>query len=451
MTTPQPIAADRVVRGRCLTFLGTACEDGHRYLEDGAVAVAAGRIVAVDEASAILAGVGPGVAVDDHRGRLILPGLIDTHVHYPQTRVVAADAPGLLEWLHTYTFVEEQKFARPEHASAAAAFFLDELLRQGTTTAAVYCTVHPQSVEAFFAASEARGTRMIAGKVMMDRNAPAALTDTAVRGHDDSRQLLQKWHGRGRQLYAITPRFAITSTPEQLEACGALARAFPDARIQTHLCENLAEIALVRKLFPASASYAEVYDGFGLLSERSILGHCIHLEAREVALLAERRAVAAFCPTSNLFLGSGLFDLDRLTGHDPPVRVSLATDIGGGTSFSMLRTADEARKVVKSRGRRWHALAAFHTMTRGNAEALGLAGVIGSLAPGHEADMVVLDARATPAMAHRMESVGDLVDELAVLITLGDDRCVRETYVAGAPAKPREDSGGAAVIREAGP
>lgn len=440
----ETIGADRVVRGRILMFDGETAEDGHRYLEDGAVAVSAGRIAVVGEAAAVLAGIAPGVPVDDHRGRLLLPGLVDTHVHYPQTRVIGAAAPGLLEWLHRYTFVEEQKFDQPEHAGRVAEFFLDELLRQGTTTAAVYCTVHPQSVEAFFAASERRGTRMIAGKVMMDCNAPEALTDTAARGYAESRELLRKWHGRGRQLYAVTPRFAITSTPEQLEACGALAREFPDARIQTHLCENRAEIALVRTLFPSAASYADVYDRYGLLTERSILGHCIHLEDGEVDLLARTRSVAAFCPTSNLFLGSGLFDLDRLQGHDPPVRVSLATDVGGGTSYSMLRTADEARKVLKCRGRQWTALAAFHTMTRGNAMALGLDGVIGSLAPGHEADMVVLDTRATPAMAHRFESVDGLEDELALLITLGDDRCVRETYVAGRPAKP-------ALTREGGP
>ena len=442
--TDEPLAADRVVRGRILTFDGPAVEDGHRLLQDGAIAVSRGLIAAVGEAAAILARTGAGVPVDDHRGRLVLPGLVDTHIHYPQTRVIAAAAAGVLEWLHRYTFVEEQRFFDPGHAERVAEFFLDELLRQGTTTAAVYCTVHPASVEAFFTASERRGTRMIAGKVMMDRNAPEALTDTADAGYHDSRALLTKWHGRGRQLYAITPRFAITSTPAQLEACGALAREFPSARIQTHLCENRDEIALVRQLYPSALSYADVYRRFGLLGERTILGHCIHLDDGEIDILARSRSVAAFCPTSNLFLGSGLFDLGRLRSHDPPVRVALATDVGGGTSYSMLRTADEAGKVLKYRGVQWTALAAFHMMTRGNAEALGLEGVIGSLAPGLEADMVVLDARATPAMAHRFERVDGLENELALLIALGDDRCVRETYVAGA-----RRSG--AVSRQSGP
>ena len=331
----------------------------------------------------------------------------------------------MLDWLQKYTFVEEQKFADPEHASVVAEFFLDEMFRNGTTTAVVYCTVAPASAEAFFAESEKRGARMIAGKVMMDRNAPPALTDTPQRGYDESKALIERWRGRGRLDYAITPRFAITSTDAQLAAAGALAREFPDCYVQTHLSENSAEIALTRRLYPSARSYLDVYDGFGLVGPKSIFGHCIHLEDEEVATLAAKRGVAAFCPTSNLFLGSGLFDLERL--DEAGVRVSLATDVGGGTSYSLLETANEAYKVLQMNGQSWPALQAFYQLTLGNARALGLQDKIGALEIGREADLVVLDSRATPAMAHRMEAVdGDLAEELFVLMMMGDDRSVTQ-------------------------
>jgi len=439
MTNTVSTVVERALRGRVLSFHAdprlAGVDASHRYIEDGLVLMAGGRIVAVGEAAA-LRQLPPGVAVDDHRGRLILPGFIDTHIHYPQTRVIASYGAQLLEWLQKYTFVEEQKLRQQGHAEHVARFFFDELLRQGTTTAVVYCSVHPESVEAFFAESERRGTRMIAGKVMMDRNAPEALTDTAASGYEESRMLLQKWHGRGRQLYAITPRFAITSTPEQLEASGALVREFPDAYVQTHLGENLAEIALVKELFPAAKTYTDVYDRYGLLGPRSIFGHCIYLEDSEVAALAGSGSIAAFCPTSNLFLGSGLFDMRRLQQHG--IRVGIATDVGGGTSYSMLQTANEAYKVLQMQGQTWPALQAFYMMTRGNAAVLGLDDRIGSLEEGREADVIVLDARATPAMAHRMECIdGNLAEELFLLMTLGDDRCVAETYVAGRPVKSK--------------
>jgi guanine deaminase len=440
LTSQSHYGAERVLRGRILSFHAdprlAGAGDSHRYIEDGIVVVAEGRIVAVGEAASLLRRIGPEVPVDDHQGRLILPGFIDTHIHYPQTRVIASYGEQLLEWLQKYAFVEEQKLRQQGHAESIARFFFDELLRQGTTTAVVYCSVHPQSVEAFFAESERRGTRMIAGKVMMDRHAPAGLTDTAESGYRESRALLEKWHGRGRNMYAITPRFAITSTPEQLEASGTLAREFPDAYVQTHLCETRAEIAYVKELFPWAATYTDVYARYGLLGPKSIFGHCIHLEDSEVDALAASGSIAAFCPTSNLFLGSGLFDMRRLQQRDNPVRIGIATDVGGGTSYSMLQTANEAYKVLQLQGQRWPALQAFYMMTRGNAAVLGLEDRIGSLNPGCEADMVVLDARATPAMAHRMESIdGNLAEELFVLMTLGDDRCVAETYVAGRPLK----------------
>ena len=427
----------RVIRGRILTFSDdpeAAGSPARVYLEGGAVLVADGRIEAVGEAREVLTSAPPGVAIDDHSGCLVMPGFIDAHIHYPQTKVIGSYGAQLLDWLHNYTFVEEQKFADPAHCTRIAAFFVNELFRCGTTTAMVYCTVHPQSVDAFFAEAERCGARMIAGKVMMDRDAPKALMDTAQQGYDESKALIERWRGRGRLDYAITPRFAVTSTQEQLEAAGALAREFPEAYVQTHLDENEAEIKLVAKRFPDAKSYLDVYDRAGLLGPRSVFGHCIHMRDDEVAAMAASRSVAAFCPTSNLFLGSGLFDQARLARAD--VRIALATDVGGGTSYSMLRTAGEGYKVLHLNRQSWPAAQAFYRMTLGNARALTLDKHIGSIEAGKEADLVVLDSRATPAMAHRLETAnGDLDVELFALITMGDDRAVRQTYVAGAPSK----------------
>ncbi len=429
-------APARVIRGRVLSFTDDPAVSSRAYflIDDGAVLVAAGRIEAVGEARDILARAPQGAVVDDHSGLFITPGFIDTHIHYPQTQVIGSYGAQLLDWLNAYTFVEEQKFADPAHCARVAAFFLDELFRSGTTTAMVYCTVHPPSVDAFFAEAEARGARMIAGKVMMDRDAPQALMDDAQRGYDESRALIERWKGRGRLDYAITPRFAVTSTQAQLDAAGALKREFPDCYLQTHANENKAEIARVAELFPEARNYIDVYARSGLLGPRSVIGHCIHLQESEVATLAESGSVAAFCPTSNLFLGSGLFDQARLA--QAGVRIALATDVGGGTSYSMLRTAAEGYKVLQLNGQPWPALEAFYRMTLGNARALGLEGRIGSIEPGKEADLVALDPRATPALAHRMETAGgDLKVELFALLMLGDDRAVRQTYVAGEPRK----------------
>jgi len=434
--------APRVIRGRILSFTDDPAESGSRaysLIDDGAVLVFGGLIEAVGEARDILASAPPGAVIDDHAGSFIMPGFIDAHVHYPQTQVIGSYGAQLLDWLNNYTFVEEQKFADPKHCTRIASFFLDELIRSGTTTAMVYCTVHPQSVEAFFTEAEARSMRMIAGKVMMDRDAPERLSDDAQRGYDESKALIERWRGRGRLGYAITPRFAVTSTEAQLEAAGALAREYPDCYVQTHANENKAEIARVAALFPEAESYIDVYARAGLLGPRSVLGHCIHLQASEVAALAGSRSVAAFCPTSNLFLGSGLFDQARLA--QAGVRIALATDVGGGTSYSMLRTAAEGYKVLQLNGQSWPALEAFYRMTLGNARALSLDDRIGSIEAGKEADLVALDPRATPALAHRMETAGgDLKVELFALMTLGDDRAVRETYVAG---EPRKGGGGA--------
>ncbi|PWC34105.1 guanine deaminase [Azospirillum sp. TSO35-2] len=431
----QPIAA--AIRGRLLSFLrapaGPGDLDSVRCIDDGLLLVGAdGRIAAVGPWAELRGCVPDGVTVDDHGGKLVLPGFIDTHIHFPQTQVIASYGAQLLDWLDKYTFIEEQKFADPAHAAANAGFFLDELLRNGTTTAVVYGSVHPQSVDALFAEAEARGAGLIAGKVMMDRHAPPALTDTAETGYRDSKDLIARWHGRGRQRYAVTPRFAITSTEAQLEAAGALLREHPGVHMQTHLSENLDEIAEVRRLFPGARDYTDVYDRFGLLGPTSLFGHCIHLSEAELARLSESGSVAVFCPTSNLFIGSGLFDLATLSKPQRPVRTAIATDVGGGTSYSMLRTAAEAYKVLQLQGQNLPALAAFHWMTRGNAEALGMADEIGSLEPGRWADLVVLDPHATPAMRHRMMTVaGDLEEELFIQVTLGDDRSVAATYLRG--------------------
>jgi guanine deaminase len=426
-----------ILRGRVLSFVEEpqAADDhrSYRYVEDGAVEIADGRILHVGQ----FEGTPDGAEVVDHRPHLILPGLIDPHIHFPQMQVIGSYAANLLEWLNTYTFVEEQKFMDRAHAKRIASAFFDELIRHGTTTASAYCSVHPESVEAFFAEAQKRNMLMLGGKVMMDRNAPQPLLDTAQSSYDDSKHLLQKWHGRGRARYAITPRFAITSTPEQLEAAGTLAREFPDCHIQTHVSENVGEIELARALYPEAADYVGIYEQYGLLGPNTLLGHSIHLSHREAETLRESKSVAVFCPTSNLFIGSGLFDYERLHGRG--VRIAVATDVGGGTSYSMLRTLDEGYKVLQLRGQRLNPLRSFYHMTLGNARALGLEDRIGALMPGADADLVVLDARSTSQMALRMETVETLAEELFLLQTCGDDRAVVETYVAGVAVKSRLD------------
>lgn len=440
MSTTEILGADRALRGRLLWFVERPEEHGDsavRYIEDGLLVLCAGTILAVGETSALRPQLPEATTLLDHSGKLIVPGFIDPHIHLPQTQVVASWAAQLLDWLNTYTFVEEQKYADPAHAAQGAAFFLDELLAHGTTTAVVFCSVHSASAEAFFAESERRNTRMAAGKVMMDRYAPAALTDTPETGYRESKALIERWHGRGRQLYAIAPRFAITSTPGQLAAAGVLAREHQDCLIETHISENLEEIAIAKRLYPDCADYTAIYEKYGLLGRKSLMGHSIHLSESERQRFCEADAVAVFCPTSNLFLGSGLFDWQATRDPRRPIRIGVATDIGGGTSYSMLQTMNEAYKVLQLQGQRMDAFGAFHAMTRGNAIAIGQDHLIGSFEPGHECDAVVLDACATPAMRHRMQTVTTLGEELFLLITLGDDRAVAETYVMGEAKKPR--------------
>ncbi len=422
-----------LLRGRLLSFHADPAEteSNHTYIEDGALIVEEGRIVARGLYADLAA---PEMAEVDHRPHLILPGFIDPHIHFPQVQVIASWGDQLLDWLNRYTFPQEARYGDAAHAEAMAPAFLDLLLAHGTTTASAFASVHPGSVEALFSAAQARGMMMIAGKVMMDRNAPETVRDTPQRGYDESNRLIQRWHGRDRLRYAISPRFAITSTPEQLQAAGALAAEHPDLHIQTHLSENLAEIDYTLSLYPRARDYLDVYETYGLVGPKTLLGHAIHLNPREIARIAETQARAVFCPTSNLFLGSGLFDAARL--REAGVVSGVATDVGGGTSYSMLQTLNEAYKILQMRGQKLHPLSAFHWATRGNALALGLANRIGSLQAGFDADLVVLDCRATPAMALRAEAIETLAEELFLLQILGDDRAVAQTYVAGRPMKP---------------
>ncbi len=428
-----------LIRGRLLSFRRqpVSRDDAASYVyePDGAVLVVDGQIRASGSYGEVMEEADDGTPEVDHRPHLIMPGFIDTHLHFPQMQVIGSYAANLLEWLNTYTFIEEQRFADKGHAERIAVRFFDEMIRHGTTTAVAYCSVHKTSADAFFAESLKRNMRMIAGKVMMDRNAPEALRDTAQSGYDDTKQVIADWHGKGRNHVAITPRFAITSTPEQMEAAGALAREFPDLHIQTHLSENREEIEFTCSLYPDAKDYTDIYDRYGLLGRKSLFGHCIHLSDREADVMSESGSVAVHCPTSNLFLGSGLFPLRHLTGREKPVRVAFATDIGGGTSYSMLRTLDEAYKIQQLLGERLNPFESFYFATLGNAEALSLSDRIGTLDPETDADLVVLNAGATPAMALKMEAVSTLSEELFLLQTLGDDRAIVETYVAGQPLK----------------
>lgn len=438
MTSSDRFPSDRtLVRGRVLSFKrrpqGAGDTDAYTYLEDGVVVIEAGKVSEVVDAREIGRVGGKDVVLHDFSGKLILPGFIDTHIHFPQTQVIASYGEQLLEWLTRYTFPAESRYGDPAFAAVQARFFIDELLRNGTTTAVCYGSVHKRAAEALLAESERRGTAMFVGKTAMDRNAPPDVLDTAQSAHDDTAALIAAWHGRGRQRVVITPRFAITSTPEQLDVLGSLARAHPECLVQTHLSENLEEIATVQRLFPERADYLDVYDHYGLVGPKSLMGHAIHLTPREILRMSESGAVAVFCPTSNLFIGSGLFDYKGLEDGPHPVRIALATDVGGGTSYSMLATAAEAYKVMQLRGQRLSALEAFHLMTRGNAEALGEAD-LGRIAPGANADMVVLDSSATPAMAHRLAAGNcNLEEELFVLMTLGGEQNVREVFIAGQP------------------
>lgn len=428
-----------LLRGRLLSFLRAPDDLGdtgsYLYESDGALLIKDGLIVARGTYEKVGAEAPSDAVTIDHRPHLIMPGFIDMHLHFPQMQVIASYAANLLEWLNTYTFPEECRFVESAHAERIAGHFYDELVRHGTTTAVAYCSVHKTSADAFFAEALKRNMRMVGGKVMMDRNAPQGLLDTPQMGYDETRQIIAEWHGKGRNHVAITPRFAITSTPAQMEATQALAREFPDLHIQTHLSENHDEIKFTCELYPEATDYTDIYARYGLLRDKTLFGHCIHLSDREADAMSEAGSVAVHCPTSNLFLGSGLFPLKALARRDKPVRIGVATDIGGGSSYSMLRTMDEAYKIQQLLGERLNPLESYYHMTLGNARSLSLADRIGTLDVGSDADIVVLNAAATPAMALKMEVVKTLPEELFLLQTMGDDRAIVETYVAGVAAK----------------
>ncbi|SFG93333.1 guanine deaminase [Palleronia marisminoris] len=437
---------ETLLRGRLLTFHREPADatdtDAYTYIEDAGLLIEDGVIAAAGSYAEIAARA-PAAAVVDHRPHLMMAGFIDTHLHFPQVQVIASWGAQLLDWLNHYTFPEETRFADADHCARMAAAFLDQLTDNGTTTAVAFCSVHAASADALFAEATRRNMRMLGGKVMMDRNAPDGLRDTPQTGYDDSTALIARWHGQGRNGYVITPRFAITSTPEQLDMAGALAAEHPDCHIQTHLSENHAEIAYTAELYPEARDYLDVYERHGLLGPKTLLGHAIHLNPREVDALAATGARPVFCPTSNLFLGSGLFDEARLRSRG--ITSGIATDVGAGTSYSMLQTLNEGYKVLQLQGQALHPMRAFHWATRGNAAVLGLEDRIGTLDPGTEADIVVLNARATDAMALRAERASTLAEELFILQVMGDDRAVEEVYVAGVPRKTRAKMPGAEV------
>jgi len=415
-------------RGAILHFLADPAIAGasYEYFPAGMLVIESGRVQRVGPADEVTRALSADVPTFDHGDDLLIPGFIDTHIHYPQTDVIASGGRQLLDWLDDYTFPAERQFGDAQHAAEVAEFFLDELLRNGTTTALVFCTVHAASVNAFFTSADRRGLRMIAGKVLMDRNCPEELRE---RGLGDSAALLERWHGRDRLAYAITPRFAPTSSDAQLRAAGALAKRYPDAYVHSHLAENRAEIAWVRELFPQANGYLDVYARHGLLRDRAVYAHCLHLDDNERRWMARAGAAAAFCPTSNLYLGSGLFDLEAAdrTG----LKFGMATDVGGGTRFGLLPTLGEAYKVAHLSGQHLDPLRAFYLATLGGARVLAIADKVGSFATGREADFVALNLRATPLLARRTEQSRTLKETLLVLMTLADDRAVRETYVLG--------------------
>ena len=420
-----------ILLGQVLTYDADpfqAGPDAARVERHGAVAIDGGRIVGVGPADAVRAA-HPGARIEDHGRALISPGFIDAHVHYPQTAMIASWGKRLIDWLNLYTFPEEMRFGHAAYAEEIAARTFNLTLANGTTTICSYCTIHPESVDAFFAEAERRGLRAMAGKTCMDRNAPEGLRDTPQLAYDQSKALLEKWHGRGRLDYVITPRFSPTSTPEQLAALGALWKEHPDCLMQTHLSEQTDELDWVKALHPQSRDYLDTYEAQGLLAEGAVYGHAIWLTERERAQLREAGASLVHCPTSNTFIGSGLFDMAGLKAEGQIV--GLATDTGGGSSFSMLRTMAAAYEVGQLRGTALHPSQLWWLVTEGSAQALRIGTRVGRLAPGMEADVIVVDLRSTPAIAQRAERATESWEEIFPTIMMGDDRAIAAVYVEG--------------------
>ena len=429
----------QIFRAEILHFLADPAEVGddisYEYFSDGLMIVKSGLVEAVGHAQDLLPGLPADASVTHYPNSLIVPGFIDCHLHYPQTEIIASYGEQLLEWLETYTFPTEREFSDPDKASDVAEFFFDELMRNGTTSALVFGTVHKQSVDAFFSAAQARRLRMICGKVLMDRNAPDYLTDTPESGYRESKELAERWHGVDRLRYAITPRFAPTCSNEQLAMAGKLLTEYPDLYLHTHLAENSSEVEWVKELFPDRSGYLDVYAHHGLLTKRSIFAHCLHLNNDDFKLLHESGAGIAFCPTSNLFLGSGLFNLAR--AEEQKVKVGLATDIGAGTSFSLLQTISDLYKTQQLRNHRLTPFKSLYLATLGGALTLDLDDLIGNFEPGKEADFIVLDYHATPLLARRLNLCKNLTEKLFALQMLGDDRVVKNVHILGEEAYKR--------------
>ena len=423
----------KVYRGELLHFLAdpakVALQDSYQYIEDGLLIIKDGLVEQVGEAKALLNTLDNDVDVIHYENGLIMPGFIDTHVHYPQTEMIASYGEQLLEWLENYTFPFERQFSDLEHGKRVAEFFLTQLLEAGTTTALVFGTVHKESVDAFFTIAQQKKLRMICGKVLMDQNCPDYLSDTAQSGYDDSKALIEKWHNTDRLQYAITPRFAPTCSTEQLNKAGQLLAENPSVYLHTHLSENKSEIAWVEELFPDSDGYLDVYDKSNLLSRRSIFAHGVHLHDSECLRLSETDSAVAFCPSSNLFLGSGLFNLQQVEKFD--VNVGLGSDIGAGTTFSMLSTINEGYKTQQLRGDKLSPFKSMFLATLGGAIALDLEGTIGNFVKGAEADFILLDYHATPLMDRRMQHCKTLSEKLFILSMLGDERHVKATHIMG--------------------
>jgi len=418
----------KVYRASILHFLSDP--EDYQYFDDGMLVVQSGKVMQVGAAKDVKKQLAADVEVVDYSGYLITPGFIDAHIHYPQTEIIASYGGRLLDWLNTYTFPAEQKYSDKAYAHQEANFFLQELLRNGVTTAAVYGTVHAASVDAFFEAAQQYNVRMLAGKVLMDRNAPEYLLDTATSAYEDSKRLIEKWHNKHRFSYVVTPRFAPTSTETELEAVAELMKEYPDVYMQTHIAENKKEAQWIKDIYPWAKHYTAVYDHFGLLGPRSLFGHAIYLSDEEFQRFNDTQSVMVWCPTSNFFLGSGLFDLGRARKFQN--RVAIGSDVGAGSSFSPFRTLNEAYKVSVSDSFSLKPLDGWYAITLGNAKALSLEDKIGNFEAGKEADFVVLNPNATPLLNHRLAFAKTLEERLFVLSMLGDDRLVKATYVYGA-------------------
>ncbi|MCU5772421.1 guanine deaminase [Winslowiella arboricola] len=425
----------QAIRGRFFDITATVKQpeqlaDYARYVEDGLLLIDEGRIVSLQSWEQGHRLLSDPHQVIDYRNKLIVPGFVDSHIHYPQTEMIGAFGEQLLEWLQQYTFPVESQYHCPQHAARMSAFFLHQLLSNGTTTALVFGTVHPQSVDALFTAAEQLGMRLIAGKVMMDRNAPDYLIETAADSYQQTRALIERWHNRGRLSYALTPRFAPTSSPQLLANVRRLRQEFPDTWLHTHLSENPQEVAWVKALFPENSSYLDVYHQYQLTGRRSVFAHCLHLEEQEWDCLHQTESSIAFCPTSNLFLGSGLFDLQKR--WQKQVHCGIGTDVGAGTTFNLLQTLGEAYKVAQLQHYKLSACEAFYHATLGGAQALDLDDKIGNFNAGKEADFVVLDPAVSALQQLRHGNSRDIWEQLFVLMTLGDDRNIAATWVNGA-------------------